>query len=168
MKRAILSGFTFAALISSWLASAQCVAEFNGGGGLISPPFVLTNGYIFQPASTDGTNGGRAVYSFTVPAEGQYAIQAFAEVLTKEAGSLLVDIDSEPKDPDMIWELAPTTGFATNWVSIGKDKTPKYFHLTQGHHQIIIRGRSSNVKLAHIRVLARPKPPAGLRMVIGQ
>jgi hypothetical protein len=167
MKKALFTAITFTAFITSWLSSAQGVAEFNAGAGIISPPFVLTNGYIFQPIGTDGTNGGCAVYSFTVAEQGQYAIQACVEAPTNEANSILINIDSEPKDPGMAWKVPVAAGFTTNFITATEGGHQRCFQLTSGHHQIIIRGRSPNVKLAHLGVFALPNPPKNLHIVIG-
>src|SRR5258708_16572964 len=93
-----------AAFLTAWPAYCECVDEFSAVAGKISVPFVLTNGCVFQPLRTGITNGGRAVFTFTAPSPGQYAVQAVAEAPNQTANSLFINIDSEPKDPEMKWE----------------------------------------------------------------
>ena len=155
------------AAITTLSAYCQCVAEFSAVTGKISPPFVVTNGYVFQPLRTAVTNGGRAVYTFTAPSPGQYALQAVVEAANQNANSLFINIDSEPKSPGMKWEIPFSSGFTTNWVFADTTGAPKWFDLTNGAHQIIIRGSDPNVKLSHISIQTRPSPPTGLHIVNG-
>jgi hypothetical protein len=164
MNKQILRIVAIVALMTAVAAVGQAGAQLAAGAGTISSPFVLTNGYVFQPISTGVANGGRAVYSFSVTNSGQYVILAVAEAPSQDANSLFVNIDSEPKDPEMIWEIPIATGFKTNLVSTSLGK-PRYFDLTIGNHHIIVRGREANVKLSLLRILPRLSPPTGLRVI---
>jgi hypothetical protein len=164
MKKTILSIVAIAAFLPAWTSFGQSGTGFRAGTGTISSPFVLTNDYVFQPIQTGVTNGGRAVYSFSLTNSGQFVILAVAEAPSQDANSLFVNIDSEPKDPEMIWEIPVASGFKTNLVSTSLGK-PRYFDLSSGSHEIIIRGREPNVKLLHLQILARLSPVTGLRVV---
>jgi len=164
MNKQFLRIVTIMALMTAGAVVGQTAAELAAGTGTISSPFVLTNAYVFQPITTGVANGGRAVYSFCVTNSGQYVILAVVEAPSQNARSLFVNIDSEPKDPEMIWEIPIATGFKTNLVSTSLGK-PRYFDLTSGQHQIIVRGREANVKLSQLRILPRLSPPTGLRVI---
>jgi hypothetical protein len=164
MNQSLLTFVAIAALITDWSARGQSPAEFAAESGVISSPFVLTNGCIFQPIPTGVTNAGRAVYSFSLTNSGQFMLLAVAQAPNADANSLFVNIDSEPKDPEMIWDIPVAAGFTTNLVSTNSG-SPRYFDLTNGNHQIIIRGREANVKLLHLRLMARLQPAGDLRVV---
>lgn len=164
MNKRFSTMLSMVALVSAGPVFGESGAELAAGTGMISSPFVFTNGYVVQPISTGLANGGRAVFSFSVTNPGQYVILAVAEAPGQDANSLFVNIDSEPKDPEMIWEIPIATGFKTNLVSTSLGK-PRYFDLTSGQHQIIVRGREANVKLSQLRILPRLSPPTGLRVI---
>ena len=93
--------------------------------------------------------------------------------------SLFVNVDSEPTDPEMIWDIPPTSGFENRIVSWRGSGTydnsefvPKVFNLTKGAHQLIIRGREGKVEFQSISVLPNtagspqaPSSPQNLRIV---
>jgi hypothetical protein len=119
--------------------------------GTISSPFVVSNGLIFQTTTTGVTGGGRAVYSFSVPTTGDYVISAMTVAPDSDHNSFYINIDSDPTDPTMIWDLALTSTLAqtkVSWRGTGDDGSdqfnPKVFNLTQGTHQLIILGREAN------------------------
>ncbi len=141
--------------------------------GAVLSPFVISDGCLLQPVETlDLTNSGRATYKFSVATTGEYAIQAFVHAPGKGTNSLFLNIDAEPEDPGMIWDIRPTVNFEARivaWRGNGTEDAgqfiPKYFKLTNGIHQIVIRGRQPNVRLHSLKVLQRPSPPKGLRAV---
>src|SRR3974390_3127639 len=57
-------------------AAAQNAIEIDAASGSISAPFTLGDGSISQSVQTSLTNGGRAVYNFTVATAGRYGILA--------------------------------------------------------------------------------------------
>ena len=71
----------------------------------------------------------------------------------------------------MAWDiLPPTTGYETRLVSWrgsgtadGNEFVPKYFVLSTGTHQLIIRGREANVQLDQFAIVKVPAPPQNLR-----
>jgi hypothetical protein len=76
------------------------------------------------------------------------------------ANSFFVNIDAEPQDPYMIWDIPVTTGFGQRIVSWRGNGTfdadqfvPKVFNLSQGAHQLIIRGREVNTLLQDVAIL---------------
>ncbi len=167
MKR-FIGGLSFGlALLATGPAPAQLIAELRAGDGTISSPFILTNGFVFQPLQTTVTNGGRAVYSFTVPSTGQYAISAVVEAPTQHVASVCINVDAEPNSPETRWEIPARSCIATNWVSAPGTVGPKWFSLASGEHQLIIRGTEPNVKLSRICIASPPKPPTGLHVVNG-
>lgn len=146
---------------------------FEAEAGALSAPFAVTGGYISQPLTTDVAGGGRAVYSFSVTEEGDYVIQTFVNGPSLTSNSFYLNVDKEPVDPAMSWDiLPPTVGFEDRLVSWRGSGTPdsnefvpKSFHLTIGPHQLIIRGREANTQLDRLAILKVPLPPQNLRVV---
>lgn len=139
----------------------------------VSAPFVVTGGYISQPSTTDLTGGGRAGYNFNLTQAGDYVITAFVNGPSLTANSFYVNIDAEPQDPVMTWDiLPPTVGFEDRLVSwrgsgSGDDDefVPMVFHLTAGTHQVIFRGREGNTQLDRFTISMVPSAPDSLRIV---
>ena len=159
---AIVSGLQVAPPISGSLS-------FEAEAGSVTAPFIVTNGYIYQPVETGVTNGGRAVYNFTITNAGDYVIQAVVNAPNTAANSFFVNVDSEPQDPTMIWQIPVTTGFASlivNWQGNGTWDNPEFvrkiFNLTIGSHQLIIRGREANTQLDRFSLVKLPPPPTNL------
>ncbi len=147
--------------------------SFEAEAGVVTSPFIVTNGYIYQTMLTGVTNGGRAAFAFTVSTAGTYTVTAVVDAPSDAANSLFVNIDAEPQDPYMVWDIPFTSGFETRTVSWRGNGTadqsefvPKVFNLSQGQHQLIIRGREGGVRLDRIAVVikARPKAPTNLRV----
>jgi hypothetical protein len=153
--------------------------EFKADSGTITAPFVATNGCISQPVTTTSpTNGGRAAYTFTIAEAGNYVVQGSVQALHESANSFYVNMDAEPTDPGMIWDIPVGVGFTNRivfWRGTGttgdNEFAPKVFSLTAGAHQLIIRGREANVQLESISVVrdpsvvAKPPAPTGLHVV---
>jgi Bacterial Ig domain/Fibronectin type III domain len=148
--------------------------SFASTSGAISAPFYITNSAICQPAYTSVTAGGRAAYSFTAPATADYLVSALVNVPTTDNNSFFVNIDAEPTDPVMIWDVPITTGFASRTVSWRGNATasssspsgmtaqyaPKVFNITSGTHQLIVRGREGNCQLGTIIIVQTSVLPA--------
>lgn len=173
MKNEIFLGtiLTLAGLATSSSLGQSLTIEAESG--VVSAPFCITNGYVYQPLRTSVTNGGRAIYAFAITNAGDYAIQALVKASSLRENSYYLNIDAEPQDPDMAWDILPATvGFENRLVSWRGDGTaennqgvPKYFSLTPGDHQLIIRGREANTQLDRLLIAKRPAPPTGLRIV---
>jgi hypothetical protein len=139
--------------------------------GVVTAPFQIVSGSLSQPATTDITLGGRAVYTFSITNAGYYVIQTVINAPSLTENSFYLNIDAEPQDPTMAWDiLPPTTGYETRLVSWrgsgtadGNEFVPKYFVLSTGTHQLIIRGREANVQLDQFAIVKVPAPPQNLR-----
>ena len=146
---------------------------FQASAGTITAPFVVTNGAIYQSVSSGVTDGGRAAYTFTLTNSGSYVIQALVSASDLTGNSFYVNIDAEPQDPAMTWDINPmTSGFEQRLVSWRGNGTaeadqfvPQVFRLTAGAHQLIVRGREPNTLLQSLSILQLPTPPANLRVV---
>ena len=145
---------------------------FEAESGVISAPFTVANGYVYQSAQSGVIDGGRALYSFSITNAGDYVIQTVVNASSDAGNSFFVNIDSEPQDPNMIWQIALTAGFENrivNWQGAGTwdnpQFVPKVFSLTQGSHQLIIRGREADTQLDRISLIKLPRPPGNLRIV---
>jgi Bacterial Ig domain/Fibronectin type III domain len=148
---------------------------FAADSGIISAPFFATNGSILQSLKTGVTDGGRAAYSFNVVNAGIYLVSAMVGALDGGQSSLYVNIDAEPTDPLMIWDIPASSAVTSQTVSwrgngngdpASSQYLPKVFTLSAGDHQLIIRGRQANVGLGTISITAAP-PTLQVRSVPG-
>jgi len=85
---------------------------------------------------------------------------------------LFLNIDAQPTDPTMIWDIPLTTGFTSKTVSwrgngvvsstspsgLTAQFAPKVFNLSAGVHRLIIRGRESNTLLGTITIAPTSLP----------
>jgi hypothetical protein len=128
----------------------------------LKAPFVLKDGAISQPQQTDVAAGGRAIFKFTAPKAGAYVIHAIANAPDEDSNSFFLNIDAEPQDPEMIWDIEVTKGFeerVVSWRGSGDTTSdefaPKRFTLTAGEHKLIIVGREpAQLKSVSIRPAA--------------
>lgn len=145
---------------------------FEAEAGAVSAPFVLQSGYIMQNSLTSVTGGGRASYVFSVPQPGDYIVTAVVNAPDEGANSIFVNIDAEPADPVMIWDVPVTSGFeprTVSWRGSNGLQSPKVFSLTAGSHTLIVRGREPGTQLDRFevtRAINRPAAPANLRVVL--
>jgi hypothetical protein len=137
---------------------------------------VLSSGYISQPVDTQSNilASGRATYQFLVPETASYTIQALVNAPSIGSNSFFVNVDADPTDPVMIWDVTLTNGFESRFISWRGDGTsdadqfsPKAFDLSAGVHQLIILGREANVRIQSFQILKLPAPPTGFRVVPG-
>jgi hypothetical protein len=145
--------------------------SFEAEAGTVSAPFVVSGGAISQAAQTDVTSGGRAAYTFVVTNAGNYVIQAVVNAPSEAENSLYVNVDGEPQDPAMIWQIPVTSGFESlvvSWQGAGTydapQFVPKVFALSAGTHQLIVRGREPNTQLDRIGMVLLPTAPQNLRV----
>ncbi len=101
--------------VTNLIASADL--SFASTSGTISAPFYITNGAIAQPAYTGVTAGGQAVYTFNISAAGHYTVSVSVNAASQDYNSLFLNIDAQPTDPTMIWDIPVTTGFTSKTVS---------------------------------------------------
>jgi hypothetical protein len=154
--------------------------SFAAVNGIISSPFTSSGGFVSQNVMTTGnpaTSGaGRAVYGFTVTNAGNYLVSAMVDAPDTAADSLYVNIDAEPTDPTMIWDIPVTVGVERRtvaWRGAGSptapEFSPKVFALSAGIHRLIIRGREPGVRLQTIEITrdtaGGPAIPADFRII---
>lgn len=137
----------------------QPIATFPASAGVVTAPLVLKNGTISQPETTDVADGGKAIYNFTVTNAGNYVIQAVVSAPGEDANSFYVNVDVQPEDPVMIWDIEPTSGFEERIVSwrgngdASSDQfSPKRFNLSAGAHKLFIVGREAEALLKSISI----------------
>ena len=156
------------------LPTARAGSPIEAESGILTSPFESAGGVIYQSVGTGVSTGGRAVYSFVITNAGEYVIFARVDAPSLTANSFYVDIDEEPEDPHMAWDvLPPTTGFEERYVSWRGSGTaddnefePKVFSLSEGVHQLILRGREANTQLDRFVILPQvPGKPGNLREV---
>lgn len=142
---------------------------------------VLTS-YFYQPLPSLGsTGGGTATYHVTVTNAGDYEIQALVYAPNINANSLLVNIDGQPQNPTMIWDIMPvTSGFEqrlVGWRGNGSENNDQFSpivfrNLSAGAHTIIFQGREPGTAVASFTLLqlvtqapSPPSAPNGLRII---
>jgi hypothetical protein len=150
---------------------------FPAGGGTISGPFTLADAVLSQSVETGLTNGGQAVYNFTIKNPGNYAIQVLVNAPRESRNSFFVNIDAPPEEPAMIFDIPQTSGFENHLVSwrgagtASEDQfNPKTFYLAAGPHRLMIVGRDAGGQLKSFSIvpLLSPAPPTNLHIVGSQ
>jgi len=150
--------------------------SFASTSGSISSPFIVNGDFIYQDSETGLADGGRAVYGFNLGTSGDYAISINVNAPDDASNSLFVNVDADPTDPAMVWDVLPTTQGPENrlvgWRGNGTFDAPEFpiksFTLTAGAHQLIIIGREANTQIGQITLVAIPKPPQNLRITFAQ
>lgn len=114
----------------------------------VTGAFVLKDGAISQSSQTEVEGGGKAVFTVTVPKDGEYVVKAVVDAPSEDANSFFLNFDKQPEDPLMIWDIEVTKGFeerVVSWRGNGDSSTdeftPKVFKLTAGEHTLIVIGR---------------------------
>jgi hypothetical protein len=152
---------------------------FPAAAATVSGPFVLANGYLTSTldVSSQGqagvTNGGQAVFNFNISTPGSYAISALVNAPNVASKSFWINIDAQPTDPTMIWDIYPyTTSFVSRLVSwrgagtFNADQfSPKIFNLSAGAHQLIVVGREPGAQLQSVSIVPLPTAPPNFRIV---
>jgi hypothetical protein len=138
---------------------------FTADSGTFAAPFVATNGALSQSVTTGVPDGGRAVYNFDIINAGNYLVSAQVIAASEAQNSLYVNIDAEPTDPLMIWDIPVCSALTSSTVSwrgngngdpASSQYIPKVFTLSPGTHQLIIRGREAGTTLGTISIAATP------------
>jgi hypothetical protein len=150
---------------------------FLATNGVLTPPMVATNGYIYQPTytspETDPAAGGSAVFTFSITNAGSYVIQAQVNAPSDSQNSFWVNIDSMPVDPTDVWDCGITTnGFQqelVTWRGNGTDTSPQYvpqvWTLSAGTHTLYFVGRESDTELESFSILKVPSAPSGFHVL---
>lgn len=144
---------------------------FDAASGLIISPFTTSGGYVSQTVDTGVTNGGRAIFAFNVTNAGYYTVHATVDAPNTAANSFFVNVDADPTDPAMIWDILPlTSGFEERYVSwrgngtFDKPEFPqKKFFLSVGLHQLVVIGREPHTRLLRLTITPVIAPPINLR-----
>ena len=152
--------------------------SWESTAGVIQSPFTESGGYVSQPVETkDPSAGGQATYDFEITAAGNYTISANVNSPNVGANSFYVNVDAQPTDPTMIWDVpigSGPTSVGVSWRGSGTDVdnefSPKIFSLSAGVHKLIIRGREAGTQLGKITIspaaaAAQPQAPANLRVL---
>ena len=129
-------------------AAAAPVVTLQAADATVTAPLVLTNGSFSQPDTTELAGGGKAIFTFAITNEGDYVITAQISAPDEGSNSFFINVDADPQDPLMVWDIDVTSGYETRTVSwrgngdANSDEiSPKKFHLTAGDHKLIIVGR---------------------------
>ena len=134
--------------------------------GILDAPLVISGTHVSQAVYTGLSGGGRAEYPFIIAKAGNYVLQAMVNAANDGVNSFFLNIDAEPQDPAMIWDIYPYTpgsGFyprTVSWRGGGSDVAnqfiPKVFPLTAGTHRLVIRGREAATFLQSIAITPYP------------
>jgi hypothetical protein len=142
---------------------------FLASAAAVTAPLVFTNDYFhLESDMAEVAAGGKAVFNFTVTNAGNYEIETLVNAPDETSNSFFVNIDAQPTDPDMIWDIDVTTGFEKRVISWRGDGdgnadqfTPKSFKLEPGAHTLILVGREPDVRLKSVTIFpAPPEKPA--------
>jgi hypothetical protein len=154
-------------------AATSSGLTFSATSGTISAPFFVTNGTaIVQPAYTSLAASGQAVYTFNIPRAGNYVVSALVNAPSTDNNSFWINIDAQPTDPTMIWDVPVAAGPVSQTVSwrgngvvsssrpsgLTAQFAPKVFALSAGAHQLIIRGREGKTQLGTITLAPTTLP----------
>lgn len=128
---------------------------FAADSGTLTAPFLAVGGIVSQSLLTSLLGSGEAIYNFTIDIPGNYLVSASLNAPSGSQNSLYINVDGEPTDPLMIWDIPVTSGFTNltatwrgNATSSGPPQfAPKVFNLTAGTHHLYVRGREPNVQL---------------------
>jgi hypothetical protein len=114
---------------------------------------------VSQPTKTTLTTGGKAVYNFSLATAGDYTVSMLAYAQNTRCNSLYVNIDGEPIDPTMIWDVPVTKAFTylpVSWRGTGTESVPQFapkvFTLSAGPHQLIVRGLDRQTAFREITI----------------
>jgi hypothetical protein len=153
---------------------ANTSLTFQATAGTITAPFTVTGNYISQSVQTTViSSAGEDAFNFTITNAGNYVIQALVNAPGDSANSFYVNIDAQPVDPTMCWDIFPlTTNFEqriVSWRGTGTDTNnqyvPKIFNLATGAHQIIFAGREPGTELESFSILELPATPLDLHVL---
>ncbi|MEO7414917.1 MAG: hypothetical protein ABIZ81_16360 [Opitutaceae bacterium] len=130
---------------------------------VVTAPFVLKDGVLSQPGTTELATGGKAVITFSVPKAGDYVILAVASAADEESNSFFLNIDGQPEDPLGVWDIEVTNGFeerVVGWRGTGDSTAPEFapkvFKLTAGEHKLNLVGREP-AQLKSVTIVAMTK-----------
>ena len=157
------SGLTFSAsagtIIAPFATGSMSAVAFGG---------MTVSNYLSQASQTGLSGSGEAIYGFTITNAGNYVINALVNAPSDAANSFYINIDGQPTDPTMIWDVPVTSGFTNqlvSWRGNGADTNNQFVpivftNLTVGTHQLIVRGREAGAQLAAIAVTPIPSAPS--------
>ncbi len=140
---------------------AAAKIAFEAENGTIAAPFTVSNGQVSQSVQTISPSaGGRAAYKFNVTEPGVYVVKFSLGATSEASNSIFYNIDAEPSGDTMAWDIPVTSGVQDRdggWRGTGtvtkNQYTPKYFELTTGTHELIIRGREARVSIDKIEIV---------------
>lgn len=144
----LAAAFVFAEDAKKAPAAAAATPAIPASAAKITAPLKLEDGAIGQPAQTELAEGGKAVFEFTLAKGGTFVIHAVVKAVAEDANSFYLNIDADPEDPKMIWDIDVTSGFEeriVSWRGNGDadndEFKPKKFELKAGAHKLIVVGR---------------------------
>jgi hypothetical protein len=139
---------------------------FLASAAVLTAPLVLTDDYLCltNDSMADAASGGKAVFSFSITNAGDYVVETLVNGDDESTNSFFVNVDAQPTDPDMIWDIDVTSGFekrVVNWRGSGESGSdefaPKRFKLEPGAHTLVIVGREPGTLLKSLTI--RPALP---------
>ena len=133
-------------------------------GTIILPLAINSDGTVSQSVQTIvPSQGGKAVYQFSVPSPGDYFVAAKVNCPDGGSNSFFVGVDVDPS-AGMLWDIPALPGLTARPVIWNASGSPRVWTLGPGTHELIVRGREANAKLGPITVFpaeaaATPSPP---------
>lgn len=152
--------------------------SFEYYAGTVTAPFVsnTSGGYLSQDLQTGVVGGGRVVFNFSITNAGSYVVEATVNAPSLTENSYYVNIDAEPQEPSMTWDILPPTigdeqrflGWRGNGTADANEIARKIFNLAVGTHQLIIVGREPNTRLSRVAIIKVPPVVENLHVVSSQ
>lgn len=169
------AGNQTASSVTVSVQNSGTIVRWAATDGTITSPFTASNGAVSQNTQTTLSSGGRAVYTFSVPTSGTYTVATIVNAPSDGENSLYINIDADPTDPQMVWDIPITSGSQSRtaaWRGNGTPEanqfTPKYFTLSAGQHTLVVVGREANVSLFSFAVQSaaplKPVPPTNIQL----
>lgn len=152
--------------------------SFEYYAGSMTAPFVANTGggYLSQDVQTGVAGGGRVVFTFAITNAGSYVVEATVNAPSLTENSFFVNIDGEPQEPSMAWDILPPTigteqrflGWRGTGTADANEIPRKVFNLAAGTHQLIIVGREPNTQLSRVAIIKVPPVVENLHVVSSQ
>ena len=140
------------------------LGPFNPSDARVTAPFMVSGTNVSQTVQTnDPSSGGDLEFRFNAPITADYQVSALLYCPDGASNSFYINIDAQPIDPTMIWDVPITNSNyylerrTASWRGNATGGSPpqfypKIWHLTQGEHLFVIRGREANAIIGPLTI----------------
>lgn len=132
-------------------AQASTVAiDLEAESGSIESPMERRTQDGITYISTSKADSGKATYTFTVPASGEYEIKGKTTASKTSQDSFRVSIDGKTED---IWDVPNSTDWQWNTIKL-RNNSSGTWKLSAGSHKLTILGREAYTMIDRLQVIA--------------